>query len=165
MRNVLVAAVVIAGLMGGVAAGAQKPLEEIKNQAELDAVMKDLDTQLFEAYNRCDLDKFASFVDDNIEFYHDNGGVTLGKTAFVESVHKNICPTDTHRVPVPGTLEAHYMKGYGFIEIGVHRFEHPKTHDRTGQGRFVTLWHYKDGAWKMTRCLSFDHKQAPDEGK
>ena len=165
MRNVLIAAVVVGAMMGAGAGRAQKPFDEIKNQAELDAVMKDLDTQLFDAYNRCDLDKFASFVDDNIEFYHDNGGVTLGKAAFVDSVRKNICPTDTHRVPVPGTLEAHYMKGYGFIEIGVHRFEHPKTHDRTGQGQFVTLWHYTDGAWKMTRCLSFDHKLAPEEAK
>jgi hypothetical protein len=28
---------------------------------------------------------------------------------------------------VPGTLKVYYMKGYGAIEMGVHRFLHPKT--------------------------------------
>lgn len=136
-------------------------LDSIKSQAELDKVMANLDTQLFDAYNTCDLKKFASFIDDKVEFYHDQGGVTLGKEALTDSIRKNICGGDVRRELVPGTLEAHYMKGYGAIQIGSHRFVHPKSHNPTGQGRFITLWQYKDGAWKMTRCLSFDHKLAP----
>jgi ketosteroid isomerase-like protein len=135
-------------------------LDQIKNQQELDSAIMALDTALFDAYNRCDLDRFSSLLADDVEFYHDNGGITLGKGNLTASIKKNICPSDTHRELVPGTFEAHYMKGIGAIEIGTHRFLHPKTGGATGEARFITLWQYKDGAWKITRALSFDHHEA-----
>jgi len=144
-------------------AQAIQSLDSIKNQEELDKTIAALDTALFDAYNHCDLEKFASLIADDVEFYHDQGGVTLGKQAFVDSIKKNICGTDVRRELVPGTLQAHYMKGYGAIEIGTHRFLHPKTNIGTGEGRFVTLWQCKDGAWKITRALSFDHHEAHPE--
>jgi len=121
-----------------------------------------LDTQLFDAFNHCDLVKFASLLDDNVEFYHDQGGVTLGREKFTESVKNNICTGDTQRVLVPRTLKIYPMKGYGAIEMGVHRFVHPKTEavNGTGEGSFVNLWQCKDGAWKLTRALSYDHHAA-----
>jgi hypothetical protein len=102
------------------------------------------------AYNRCDLEKFASFFVDNVEFYHDQGGVTLGRTALTESVKKNICGRVSREL-VRGTLQVYYMKGYGAVEMGVHRFHHP------GEGKFIHLWQYKEGAWKITRVISYDH--------
>jgi ketosteroid isomerase-like protein len=134
--------------------------DEIKNQQDLDRVVKQLDWELFDAYNHCDLEKFKSMLADDVEFYHDQGGITLGKDALTDSIRKNICPTDTHRELLPETFEAHYMKGIGAIEIGTHRFLHPKTGGSTGEGRFITLWQYRDGAWKVTRALSFDHHLA-----
>jgi ketosteroid isomerase-like protein len=155
--------VVCAGLLAvsGMRLEAQtiQPLESIKNQEELNQTILALDTALFDAYNKCDLDKFAVLIADDVEFYHDNGGVTLGKDKFVDSVRKNICGTDTQRELVPGTFEAHYMKGYGAIEIGTHRFLHAKTNGATGEGRFITLWQCKDGVWKVARALSFDHHE------
>lgn len=134
--------------------------DSIQSQPELDKAVATLDEELFDAYNRCDLEKFASFIDEKIEFYHDQGGVTLGKANMVDSIRKNICGTDTHRELVPGTMQVYYMKGYGAVEIGVHRFLHPKSNIGTGEGRFITLWQYKDGAWKITRAISYDHHGA-----
>jgi hypothetical protein len=57
------------------------PLDKITNPAELDKTISALDTALFDSYNRCDLKKFESFFVDDVEFYHDQGGVTLGKDA------------------------------------------------------------------------------------
>ena len=54
-------------------------LDEIKNQAELDKAITALDTKLFDAYNHCDLKTFDSLLADDVEFYHDQGGVTLGR--------------------------------------------------------------------------------------
>jgi hypothetical protein len=54
---------------------------------------------------------------------------------------------------VPGTLQVYRLEGYGVMEVGVHRFHHP-GHDDTepaGEGKFIHLWQYKDGAWKITR--------------
>src|ERR1700686_4733595 len=63
-------------------------LDKINSQAELDAAITALDAALFDAYNRCDLEKFSSFFVDDVEFYHDQGGVTLGKANLTDSVKK-----------------------------------------------------------------------------
>jgi ketosteroid isomerase-like protein len=136
-------------------------LDKIENQDDLNRAGTALDAALFDAYNRCDLDKFASFLADDIEFYHDQGGVTLGKAALTDSVKKNICGKVTREL-VPASLKIYHMKGYGFVEMGVHRFHHP-GHDDTegvGEAQFVHLWQYKDGAWKITRVISYDHHAA-----
>jgi hypothetical protein len=136
------------------------PLDKIQNQEELNQAITALDAALFDAYNKCDLAKLGSFLDENVEFYHDQGGLTLGRAALVESVKKNICGTTTREL-VAGTLQIYYMKGYGAIEMGVHRFHHPGHPEiGDGEGRFVHLWQYKDGAWKVTRVLSYDHHAA-----
>ena len=137
-----------------------QPLDKINSQEELDKTIAALDADLFDSYNRCDLQKFSTFFVDDVEFYHDQGGLTLGKEKLTESIKNNICGGDVRRELVPGTLQAHYMKGYGAVEIGVHRFLHPKSNNPTGEGRFIHLWQYKDGAWKITRAISFDHHQA-----
>jgi hypothetical protein len=136
-------------------------LESIQNQADLDKVIMALSLALFDAYNRCDLEAFRSFLAEDIEFYHDQGGITLGATALTDSVNKNICGGDVRRDLVPGTFQANYMKGYGAVELGTHRFVHPKSNNPTGEGKYISLWQYKDGKWKITREISYDHHQAP----
>jgi ketosteroid isomerase-like protein len=147
--------------VGNAPAQTVPPLDKIQNQQELDRAVTALDAALFDAYNRCDLDKFASFFVDDVEFYHDQGGVTLGKAALTDSVKKNICGKVTREL-VPGSLKAYPMKGYGALELGVHRFHHPGHEDTegVGEGQFVHLWQYKDGAWKITRVISYDHHAA-----
>ena len=136
------------------------PLDKIQNQEDLNRAITALYAALFDAYNKCDLPRFASFIDEKVEFYHDQGGVTPGRDALTESVKKNICGTTTREL-VPGTLLIYYMKGYGAIEMGVHRFHHPGHSEiGDGEGRFVHLWQYKDGSWKVTRALSYDHHPA-----
>jgi uncharacterized protein DUF4440 len=50
-----------------------------------------LDAEIFDAYNKCDLAKFGSFLAEDLEFYHDQGGLSVGRQATVESVKNNIC--------------------------------------------------------------------------
>jgi uncharacterized protein (TIGR02246 family) len=136
-------------------------LENIKSQEELDKAITTLDAALFDAYNRCDLEKFSSFFVKDVEFYHDQGGVTLGRENLTDSIKKNICGKVTREL-IPGTLQVHYMKGYGAVEMGVHRFHHPGHEDteQVGEASFIHLWQYKDGAWKITRVISYDHHTA-----
>ena len=150
--------VLLSGAFGRADAQAVQSLDSMKSQEELVKAITTLDAELFDAYNTCNLEKFGSLIAEDVEFYHDQGGVTLGRAALVESVKNNICGKVTREL-VPGTLEAHYMKGYGAVEMGVHRFHHP-GHDDTeplGEGKFIHLWQYKDGAWKITRVISYDH--------
>ena len=76
--------------------------------------MASLDTGLFDAFNTCNLEQFASFFVEDVEFYHDKGGVTRGRSALVDSVKHNVCGK-TRRDPIPGTLEVHPMDGYGAL--------------------------------------------------
>jgi hypothetical protein len=122
-----------------------------------------LDGALFDAFNRCDLEKFGSFFTEELEFYHDNGGLTnRSRQRLVESIKKNICGK-LRRELVAGTLEVYLMQGYGALEIGVHRFHHPgreKT-EPVGEAQSIHLWQHKDGVWKITRVISFDHYALP----
>jgi len=135
------------------------PFDKIQNQQELDQTITALDAALFEAYNKCDLVKFASLIDEHVEFYHDQGGVTLGKATLTDSVKKNICGKVTRELV---SLKVFHMKGYGMLATGVHRFHHPGHEDTegVGEGQFIHLWQFKDGAWKITRVISYDHHSA-----
>jgi ketosteroid isomerase-like protein len=143
--------------VGLVRADAQA-LETIQSQTELNKVVTALDAALFDSYNHCDLERFATFFTDDVEFYHDQGGVTLGKEKLTASLKQNICGKVTREL-VPSSLQIYLMKGYGAVEMGVHRFHHPghKDTEPIGEGKFIHLWQCKDGAWKITRVISYDH--------
>jgi ketosteroid isomerase-like protein len=121
--------------------------------------IKALDTEVFNAYNRCDLPKFSSFFAEDLEFYHDKTGLTRGRQALVDGVQRNICGKVTRQL-VPGTLEVYPIANYGAVEIGIHRFHHPGHDDAesVGEAKFVHLWQQTNGGWKITRVFSFDHQ-------
>ena len=139
------------------------PLARIHAQAApapepLFQTIQSLDAKLFDAYNHCDLEKFGSLLADDLEFYHDKTGLSSGRQALVDAIKNNICGKVTREL-VPGTLEVYPIANYGAVEIGVHRFHHP-GHDDTesvGEAKFIQLWQNKDGVWKITRVISFDH--------
>ena len=125
---------------------------------DLFKTIQSLDTQLFDAYNHCDLTTLGTMVADDLEFYHDKTGLSVGKAPFIAAIKQNICGK-VERTLVPGSLEVYPLKGYGAVEVGVHRFHHPKNpEDGLGEAKFVTLWQNKDGVWKVTRAISYDHE-------
>ena len=133
---------------------------DIHSQAVLDQTIRSLDTALFTAYNTCNLPAFSALVADDVEFYHDHGGITLGNAALTESIKKNICGRVTRQL-TPGSLRVFHMDNLGAIEIGTHRFFENGNPVATGEAEFTMLWLYKDGAWKLSRVLSYDHHAAP----
>ena len=125
---------------------------------ELFRTIASLDDALFDSYNRCDLEKFLTFFTDDLEFYHDQGGVTRGSQTVAEQLKKNICGK-VRRELVPGTLEVYPMHGYGAVEMGIHRFHdlNAENAEPVGEAKFIHLWQKKDGVWKITRIISYDH--------
>jgi len=115
-----------------------------------------LDSALFDAYNHCNLEKLGAMVTEDLEFYHDKTGLAVGRQPFVDAIKTNICGK-VHRELVPGSLEVYPIQGYGAVEIGVHRFTHPDDPHALGEAKFVTIWRLKDGVWKVSRAISFDH--------
>jgi ketosteroid isomerase-like protein len=119
--------------------------------------IQSLDTKLFDAYNHCDLTTLGAMVSDDLEFYHDQTGLSVGKEPFLSAIKQNICGK-VERTLLVDTLEVYPLKGYGAVEIGVHRFHHPgHPEDGMGDAKFVTLWQNQDGVWKVTRVISYEH--------
>ena len=130
---------------------------------ELSRTLAAQDAALFDSFNRCDLEKFATFFVEDVEFYHDKGGVTLSRKSLVESVKNNICGK-VRREVVAESLEAYPIPGFGGVQMGTHRFFELSAKPGSGpvgEARFIHLWQHKDGAWKITRVISYDHGPAP----
>jgi hypothetical protein len=131
-----------------------------QSEAQPDPLFKtvqSLDAKLFDAYNNCDLETLAALVSDDLEFYHDQTGLAVGKEPFLASIKKYICGKVARKLLVD-TLEVYPLKGYGAVEIGVHRFSHP-GHPEEGEGdaKFVMLWQNRNGTWILTRVISYEH--------
>jgi len=115
-----------------------------------------MDSVLFDAtFVSCDREKWKSLLTADIEFYHDCGGFTSGQA--VKPPER--CPHDQGitRELVDSSLEVYPIKDYGAIQRGVHRFLEDGVPTST-VAQFVHLWQKKDGVWKISRVLSFDHQ-------
>jgi hypothetical protein len=134
------------------------------------AAVQDRERVFWSAYNDCAVASMPALIAEDVEFYHDRGGVTLGRDALVESVRKNLCSNPDYRIrreEVAGTVRVFTLKKdgvvYGAVVSGEHTFdivEKGKPPVRDGLARFTTLWLLRDGAWRMSRVLSYDHGPA-----
>lgn len=52
------------------------------------AIILHLGSSFWNAYNECDTNAIKNYFTENVEFYHDNGGVTLGASALTRSLSK-----------------------------------------------------------------------------
>jgi hypothetical protein len=114
------------------------------------------DAALFGASNRCDLDTFGSYLADDLEFYHDRDGLSVGKDDLIQKTRNNICGKMVREL-VPGSFKVYPLPGYGAIEMGTHRFLHPGNPNDIGQAEFTHVWRLKNSRWQLERVLSFDH--------
>ena len=119
------------------------------------------DSSFFDAYNNCQLTKMESYFTRDVEFYHDQSGLSR-LAGVMDALRKNICGK-VRRDPVAGTLEVSPLKGYGAVATGLHRFCDSRKHHicregNSGDAKFVTLWRKQNGKWRMSRVVSYDHK-------
>ena len=122
------------------------------------------DKQFWKAYNTCDVAGMAAWFAEDVEFYHDRGGATLGHAALVETLKTRLCgnpDSRLRRAAVDATVRAFpLLTGsalYGAVLSGEHVFyvlDAGKPERLDGRARFTHLWLLKDGTWRMTRVLS-----------
>jgi hypothetical protein len=162
MKRIMIIGFLLMTLQG---IGQEKP------GSALYASMARLDSLLFDvAFNTCNYVQLAQLTSDNFEFYHDQGGITLGKENFVNSVKVGVCSNNYKAIRklVSGSMEVYPMhkdgKLYGAIQMGAHEFwalEPGKPIYQTSKAKFIHLWMLQNGEWKFYRGLSFDHIPTP----
>ncbi|KAA2238612.1 nuclear transport factor 2 family protein [Chitinophaga agrisoli] len=142
-------------------AHAQVPLD-----SPLYKTLRTQDSLLFNAaFNKCDTVTLEKLLSDDFEFYHDKGGITSSKAAFISTITNNICsqPNRPRRELVDGTLQVYPLMQnnvlYGAIQMGDHRFYAQENGNPAhSRAKFVHVWILEQGQWKFKRGLSFDHQ-------
>jgi hypothetical protein len=148
----------------------QTKKEEIKSDISI-LKSKDLyttilrqDSALFSAFNTCDSSEYRKYFTDDLEFYHDIGGLTVSLKSEMTSL-KDMCARGTkmRRELIHTDLEVYPISNYGAIEVGSHRFYYTNKGEVEKLGgiyKFVHVWQLKDGVWKISRVVSYGHKKS-----
>lgn len=137
--------------------------ETVSEHNNLYSTVAALDTAVFEAFNHCaevgQLDKHASYFALDVEFYHDNGGVTWTRDEMIVGTRKNVCGKFSREL-VAGSLKVYPIKGFGAIAQGSHRFCQFSSGECEGLADFTMIWREQNGKWALTRVLSYGHRPA-----
>ncbi|MBK7290946.1 MAG: nuclear transport factor 2 family protein [Chitinophagaceae bacterium] len=156
---ILIALVVVLG-----SANAQLK-EDVATTTDLYNEIKLQDSLLFAAFNTRDIETFKNYFSEDLEFFHDIGGLTGYDVTinFLKTTAQQ--KSDLKRELVKGSLEVFPIPGYGAMEIGSHQFCHTENgsppdrqgKDDCGTFKFVQIWQKKDDQWKITRVVSYGH--------
>lgn len=141
---------------------------QVKNSSELFLTAQKMDSLLFiEGFNKCNYNILEQILADDLEFYHDKGGIQ-NKKEFIEATKNNICNSPEGKITrraVTGSIEVFPLEKngviYGFLQTGLHEFymqEPGKKIHKTGTAKFSCLWLKNKENWKLKRVFSYDHK-------
>ena len=171
MKKIRFASVVLMLILTGVFC---QPLFAQGKLSDLEQTILRYDSLFWNAYNTCDTTEFKKYFVDDLEFYHDKGGITKGLENLVAVTKKNLCGSNDFRLrreAVSGTVKVFPLQNadviYGAIISGEHVFytRQGGKERLDGLAKFTHLWLLKDGVWKMTRILSYNHGPAPQPDK
>lgn len=113
-----------------------------------------MDKAYFDAYNNCDMEKQASLYLEDLEFFHDKGGLSTSKQEILTSIEKNICGKVT-RTLIENSIEVYPIKDYGAIEIGYHKFYNNQEPDaKSKPSKFIMVWKKEGEKWKISKVIS-----------
>lgn len=139
-------------------------------QEQLSRTISQKDSLFWMAYNACDIEKARPLLSRDVEFYHDKGGLTVGKENLMNSLKKNLCgdsPTRLRREAINGSVQVFPLQNgsttYGALISGEHVFyivNKDGTEYLNGMARFTHMWTIQKGDWQMSRILSYDHRPA-----
>src|SRR5687767_7676544 len=121
-----------------------------------------LDSGLFDAFNKGDISVLQTFLSEELEFYHDLGGVT-NYYQNIEAFKKTFASDrKLRRELVKGSMEVHPIKGFGAVQTGVHRFyvtEKGQKEKLSSEAKFVNIWKNNNAVWKITEIISYGHRE------
>ncbi|MDQ2769176.1 MAG: nuclear transport factor 2 family protein [Bacteroidota bacterium] len=173
MRSTLATLFLLAALAGTTAQGQSPPrkpgttslpppaITPAPKPAPQDALYQTLarlDSEMFAAFNAHDVDKLMAYFADNVEFYHDKGGLSDFAQTTAGFARLFAQSPDITRTLVPGSLEVYPIKDYGAIHMATQRFCHVENgRNDCGNSKFVMVWQQQAGTWRITRVVSYGH--------
>jgi hypothetical protein len=117
-----------------------------------------MDSVMFNAFNSRDLETFKTLFTEDLEFYHDRGGLTGYDHTIDFLKTTKEANSELKRELVKGSLQVYPIPGYGAMEIGSHTFCHPENGKiDCGTFKFVHVWKKVGSSWKISRVISYDH--------
>lgn len=117
-----------------------------------------MDSLMFDAFNRQDMEKFKPLFTEDLEWYQDNGGLIPYKVVFENFANTFKKDYKLTRQLLKETLEVHPIKDFGAIEIGTHQFRHVENgKEEVGTFKFLMIWQKKNNQWRISRVVSYDH--------
>jgi len=149
---------------------------QVEKNSDLFKTLAAKDSILFKiGFNKCEVDRSAELMFDDLEFYHDNSGISNSKKEFIEAMESGICrdnnPEKIYRHLVEESLEVFAMydngKLYGALQNGKHFFstDENMTYEKTDNyALFSHLWIIDDGKWKLKRVISYNHVSKVEKG-
>ncbi len=113
-----------------------------------------MDKEYFDAYNTCDIKTQALLYSEDLEFFHDKGGLSTSKQDVLTGIENNICGKVT-RTLVEGSIEVYPIKDYGAIEIGYHKFyNNQEPNAKSRPSKFIMVWKNEGGNWIISKVIS-----------
>ena len=141
---------------------------QVDKASDLHKIIQEKDSLLFNiGFNTCHIAQFENLVSEYFEFYHDQVGITSSKSAFIESIQNGLCKLTykPRRELAENSMEVYPLEKngvlYGAIQTGKHNFyaiENGKQEYLTSVAKFTHVWILENESWKLSKGLSYDHK-------
>lgn len=164
----------IFALAAAQAAPTQSGAVQVPAQPELTRAIAARDAELFAlAFQGCDPAKLRTMVTDDLEFYHDKGGLTYRSGDEMAADYGKKCKERTkpdawrsRRELVQSSLHVDPVPGHGAMQTGEHLFYERQGNGPeklVGRARFAHVWRLEGGSWKVSRILSYAHGPAGEK--
>lgn len=136
-----------------------KPKPYLPVSQELyDTIMR-MDSIVFDAANKGEIDKMKGLFTEDLEFYHDAGGLD-GYAKTIENFQRVATNYGyTRRVLLKESVEVYPIKDYGAIQTGLHKFCRLENGEliNCGTFKFLHIWKKTPTGWKISRVVSYGH--------
>lgn len=135
-------------------------------EKDLYTTIANLDSSLFATAYTCNTAKNMEFFTEDLEFYHDKMGLIESRKTFLDRSEKKFCGPQNgfklRRALVTGSMKVYPLNDYGAIQTGEHQFYQTSNGEKeklVEVGKFTHIWQKKDGAWRISRVISYDHRE------
>lgn len=143
--------------------------QERMSEDELYARFMAFDSLIFEVgFNQCDPVHMKVLIDEDCEFFHDQSGYSRGREFIVNSITEGLCklPYKATREVIRESVKVYPLytrEGnlYAVLQTGDHKFwarYEGKEPEVTSVAKFSHLWVLKEGEWKLSKVISYDHR-------